>query len=58
MWTVFLLAPLVLPEVPLLDGSQEAFILAEVPPLSARPPGTHEVTVAELGEDAELQLGR
>ena len=45
-------------EVPLLDGAQEAFLHAEVPPLDTRPPGTHEVTVAELGEDTEHQLGR
>ena len=52
------LIPIVHPEVPLLDGAQETFINTEVPPLDTRPPGAHEVTVAEVTDDTEQQLGR
>ena len=33
-------------------------IHAKVTPLSARPPGSHEVTVAEVGEDMEQEFRR
>ena len=42
----------------LLDGEQEAFLHAEVPPLDTCPPGSHEVTVAEVGEDTKQHLRR